>query len=81
MTRDCIDPWSALYVSSSGAVKPCCVMRENVGRIGVDGSLGDIFNGSAMREYRQGILDERFREHARIATPGAGSRRKQWPQR
>ena len=33
MTRDCIDPWSALYISSNGAVKPCCVMRENVGRV------------------------------------------------
>lgn len=56
MTRDCLDPWISLYISADGSVKPCCVMWESVGKVGVDGSLNDIFNGPVLREYRESIL-------------------------
>lgn len=56
LTRNCIDPWNLTYISADGAVKPCCIMRERLGTLGVDGSLIEIFHGQLLREYRHGIL-------------------------
>lgn len=56
LTRNCIDPWNLTYISADGAVKPCCIMTERLGTLGVDGNLSDLFHGQLLREYRYGLL-------------------------
>lgn len=53
-TRDCLDPWSTLYVHADGEVAACCWSRP-VGNLGRE-SLERIAEGEAVRAMRLGLL-------------------------
>ena len=53
-TRDCLDPWSTLYVHADGDVAACCWSRP-VGNLGRE-SLERIVEGEAVRAMRLGLL-------------------------
>ena len=54
MTRDCIDPWTALEITPTGDVQPCC-NRPSVGNL-LEMSLAGILNGPAMIKLRKELL-------------------------
>lgn len=68
MTRDCTDPWKYVQVLTDGVVRPCCLSRVTLGRLGHDGSLEEILNSSTARKLRQNLLDGTLDENCRACT-------------
>jgi MoaA/NifB/PqqE/SkfB family radical SAM enzyme len=64
ITKDCLDPWIYVKVSSNAGVLPCCASEE-VASLNDAESLQDIINGSKMVEYREGILTGRLKPSCR----------------
>ena len=59
--RGCDWPWEAVYVTSAGAVQPCCMVmgddRATLGDLG-EQSFPEIWNGPAYREFRRRLMSE-----------------------
>jgi len=59
--RGCDWPWEAVYVTSAGAVQPCCMVmgddRATLGHLG-EHSFPEIWNGPAYREFRRRLMSE-----------------------
>ncbi len=57
----CSWPWDAAYVTSSGAVQPCCMVmgddRVTMGNVH-DGDLADIWAGEAYADFRAALLTD-----------------------
>jgi MoaA/NifB/PqqE/SkfB family radical SAM enzyme len=64
MTKDCLDPWIYVKVSSNAGVLPCCASEE-IASLNDGESLQEIINGSKMVEYREGILTGRLKSYCR----------------
>ena len=57
--RGCDWPWEAVYVTSAGAVQPCCmVMGDDRAALGnlEEHSFPQIWNGPAYREFRRRLM-------------------------
>lgn len=53
-TRNCLDPWTQLFVTATGGVRPCC----NAPKFGevFDRPLFAWMNSPEIKEYRRGLL-------------------------
>lgn len=56
--RPCRYPWTSAVVLGNGDVMACCVPGTRVGNIR-ESSLGDIWNGAAMRAFRESVNSDR----------------------
>jgi radical SAM protein with 4Fe4S-binding SPASM domain len=59
--RGCSWPWDAVYVTSTGAVQPCCMVmgddRATLGQLG-EHSFPEIWYGAAYREFRRRLMSD-----------------------
>lgn len=62
--RDCRTPWKWMNVAVNGDVYPCCWAAKPVGNLNDVDTLADIWNGSAMRELRSNIRENRLESPA-----------------
>lgn len=53
-TRNCVDPWTQLFITATGGVRPCC----NAPKFGevFDRPLYAWMNSAEIKEYRRGLL-------------------------
>jgi MoaA/NifB/PqqE/SkfB family radical SAM enzyme len=54
MTRDCLDPWSFLYLHATGAIRPCCMLEETYADI--RHGAEDVLNNEKFRALRKRLL-------------------------
>jgi MoaA/NifB/PqqE/SkfB family radical SAM enzyme len=54
MTRDCLDPWSFLYLHATGAIRPCCMLEETYAD--VRQGPEDVLNNEKFRALRKRLL-------------------------
>jgi MoaA/NifB/PqqE/SkfB family radical SAM enzyme len=58
----CDWPWHGPYLSYQGFAMPCCMIatpdRGTLGRVGVDGSVSDIWNGPAYQSFRARLASD-----------------------
>jgi MoaA/NifB/PqqE/SkfB family radical SAM enzyme len=55
MTRDCLDPWSFLYLHATGEIRPCCMLEETYTDLG-QGPPDEILNNDKFRALRKRLL-------------------------
>lgn len=59
--RGCDWPWEAVYVTSAGAVQPCCMVmgddRATLGHLGEQSFL-EIWDGPAYRDFRRRLMSD-----------------------
>ncbi len=53
-TRDCLDPWTTVYINATGEVATCCWSKP-IGNLN-DQTIDEILEGEPVRAYRSGLL-------------------------
>lgn len=54
-TRDCMDPWSMVFLYAQGEVRPCCAYNKGIGSLN-DEPLMAILNGYEVLNIRRNLL-------------------------
>jgi len=59
--KTCRLPWDNVNILANGEVKPCCWCVGNVGNLN-DKSLDEIWNGEAITELRESIVNDEIHD-------------------
>jgi MoaA/NifB/PqqE/SkfB family radical SAM enzyme len=54
--KTCKLPWESVFIRTTGAIQPCCVITEEYGEL-EDQDFGDIWYGRGYEDLRRSILD------------------------
>ncbi len=70
-TRDCLLPWSYIYISSNGEVRPCCILFHPVGNVTGGETIDSIINNEQMLILRNQLLEGNLKAEC-LSCPEAG---------